>query len=388
MQYRKMGRAGADIGVIGLGCEHLVDMEQAAVNDIVAAALDYGANYFDIFMPQGPVRSAIGTAIKGRRDKVMLCGHLGATLDASGQYQRSRDVAHCQTFVEDFCTRLGTETIDILMLHYIDALDDLDVVTAPGGLLDHARKLQQQGVCRFIGMSSHNALVSRKLVEMGALDVLMFSINPAFDMLPGGIELDDVFNGKAFEGLDPVKNAVTLDRQALYLACQRAGTAIVSMKTYGGGMLLAAEASNNAGIPPMTTTQLLHYALSQPGVASVLPGCRSVAEVQDAMAYVDATDAEKDFSSLLAASKWDLQGKCMYCNHCLPCPQGIDIAQVTRLLHTAQDATGDSDHVKAAYAALTAKGGDCIACEQCNDRCPFAVDAAANMVQAAAVFGV
>jgi len=79
----------------------------------------------------------------------------------------------------------------------------------------------------------------------------------------------------------------------------------------------------------------------------------------------------------------------MYCNHCLPCPVGIDIGETTRLLDRMEaPASGfDPSVLRASYAALSAHAGDCIACGVCESRCPFGVGVIRNMERAAVVFG-
>ncbi len=46
---------------------------------------------------------------------------------------------------------------------------------------------------------------------------------------------------------------------------------------------------------------------------------------------VGASEQERDFSGALPALDASLKGQCVYCNHCIPCTQGIDIARVSRL---------------------------------------------------------
>jgi predicted aldo/keto reductase-like oxidoreductase len=146
------------------------------------------------------------------------------------------------------------------------------------------------------------------------------------------------------------------------------------MKGYGGGMLLKQ--------PGVTPDMAIHYALTRPGVVTMAAGCRSVAEVEAAAHYCEATDAERDFTGLITGAKWNSKGVCMYCNHCLPCPQNIDIAAVTRLLHRYEE--GDQT-AATAYRAL--EYTECIACGDCAGRCPFAVDSVSNMQQAAKLMG-
>ena len=75
----------------------------------------------------------------------------------------------------------------------------------------------------------------------------------------------------------------------------------------------------------------------------------------------------------------------MYCNHCLPCPVSIDIGRTTRLADTVR--YGINNEIRAEYEALPAKASACIECGNCVERCPFGVDAIANMSRAAGLFG-
>ena len=185
-------------------------------------------------------------------------------------------------------------------------------------------------------MSSHNPVVAKRAVETGLLDVLMFSLNPAYDLLPEDVKIDDLFVPETFE--IGKLNWVNPSRAALYQACELHGTAITVMKSLGAGALLKAE-SSPFGIA-LTPVQCAHYALTRPAVASALIGCRTPEEVRLAASYSDLSEAERDYSAILSTTpKYALRGKCMYCNHCLPCPSHIDIAQVNKYLDLALEQT-------------------------------------------------
>lgn len=77
----------------------------------------------------------------------------------------------------------------------------------------------------------------------------------------------------------------------------------------------------------------------------------------------------------------------MYCGHCAPCPQRIDVAMVTKLLNLAKAQGGIPETVREHYAVLEHAGGDCIACGACEKRCPFGVKVTENMRQAKELFG-
>ena len=107
-------------------------------------------------------------------------------------------------------------------------------------------------------------------------------------------------------------------------------------------------------------------------------------EMKAALTFLDATDEEKDYSSIDVNSIWKLRGNCMYCNHCLPCPVGIDIGATTRITDIA--GYGINDNVVSEYEALSVKASACTECGVCMERCPFGVDAVANMTRAVRIF--
>ena len=324
MKYRKLGRSGLDVSVVGLGLEHLETADRMTVNDILSCLMDSGGNYIDLFMGSPGIRDHVGSALKGRRSKMMVCGHLGATWQ-NGQYARSRDPAVCRQFVDDLLMRLDSDYLDVLMIHFVDDHQELDTILASGGLMDIANEYRKSGFARTVGLSSHVPSVAKRAVETGMIDVLMFPVNPVFDSIPGDRDINELFNPATFtpngRGADPA-------RSSMYDACDRHGTAIVAMKTYAAGRLLQGNSQLNL---KMTAAQCIQYVLDRPGVASALPGCRTTAEMEAALAYVTASPEQRDYSEVLAASLlWNQSNDCMYCNHCLPCPVGIDIAEVDR----------------------------------------------------------
>ena len=380
MQYRKLGTTGIDVSIIGLGAEHLEHSTLDTIISVVDAALDGGANYIDLFMASPDVRDNFGIALKNRRQRVMIAGHLGATLK-NGQYNRSRDKALCERYFNDLLTSLQTDYIDILMLHYIDETNDYEKGFDPeDGLLEVAIRLQKEGKARMLGMSSHRVPVSLQAVSSGYVDLLMFPVNPATDTLPGDIKIEATFQASTYKQSQTETSETS--RRELYYACATHGVGIVAMKPYAAGWLFT---KGNPSSIVLTPVQCLSYALSQPGVCTVVPGCRTANEVKTALAYLEATDSEKDFSAIDTNSVWKLQGICMYCNHCLPCPVSIDIAAVTRLTDTAQ--YGRDDRIVMEYEALPVQASTCTECGICTERCPFNVDVVCNMKRAAAIFG-
>ena len=110
MNYRILGRTGLRVSEIGLGGEWFNGLSQEESTAIVDAALENGINYIDIFMPQAPTRDHLGGALKGRRDKFIIQGHL-CTIYENEQYTRTRNIEKTKHSFQDLLKRLQTDYI-------------------------------------------------------------------------------------------------------------------------------------------------------------------------------------------------------------------------------------------------------------------------------------
>lgn len=158
------------------------------------------------------------------------------------------------------------------------------------------------------------------------------------------------------------------------------------MKGFAGGRLFDASASP-FGVA-LTPVQCIHYALTRPAVASILCGYDSVEHVRQAAAYETASEEEKNYASVIAgAPRHSYKGQCTYCGHCAPCPSGIDIAMVNKLLDLALMQEEVPASLKEHYKGLSANAGDCMSCGSCEQRCPFDVKVIERMEKARELFG-
>ena len=381
MQYRALGNTGLMASEIGMGCEGFAEDDYRMCGRLFDEAERLSINYFDLYASDPRVRSAVGDALAGRREKFLIQSHI-CSVWRDGQYLRTRRLDEVKAGFEEMMGLLKTDWLDVGMIHYCDALKDWEAIVQ-NGILDYAVALKRQGRIRHIGLSSHNPQVALKAVETGEIEVLMFSVNPCYDLQPAGEDVEQLWAESAYDrqliNMDP-------DRQALYETCQRRGVGITVMKCFGGGDLLDAELSP-AGAA-LTPVQCIHYALTRPAVSVVLAGAHSVEQLRQSAAYEDASDAERDYAAALAAFpriRW--QGHCMYCSHCAPCPQRIDVADVTKFLNLALAQGGAPETVREHYAALEHHAGECVQCGACEKRCPFGVAIRENMKKAVEVFG-
>ncbi len=76
MEYRILGRTGLKVGAIALGCEGFADKTAEEVRADFDFAIRNGINFLDLYASNPELRSNIGAALAGRREKFVIQGHL------------------------------------------------------------------------------------------------------------------------------------------------------------------------------------------------------------------------------------------------------------------------------------------------------------------------
>ena len=381
MKYRALGNTGLQVSEIGLGCEGFGENNCQEAKPLIDEAEKLGINYFDLYASDPAVRSALGKALAGRRKKFYLQAHL-CSVWKNGQYERTRNIKEVKASFADLLQRLQTAYLDVGMIHYCDSLSDWqEIVNGP--VLAFALEQKKLGHIHHLGLSSHNPKVALAAVESGHIEVLMFSVNPCYDLQPPSETVEDLWADEAYShklvNMDP-------QRQKLYETCQTLGVGISVMKAFGGGDLLDAELSP-AG-KALTAVQCISYALTRPAVATIMCGAHSVEQLRICASYENASKEEKDYATALASFpniSW--KGHCMYCSHCAPCPKKIDVASVTKFLNLVLAQNTVPETVRDHYNLLEHHAGECVQCGACEKRCPFAVKIIENMKKAKAIFG-
>ena len=380
MNYRTLGKTGLEVSEIGFGGEWLERHEVQEGVDLIRYAGQKGINIIDCWMPDPKSRDIIGMAMEGDRGSWIVQGHFGSTYQ-NGQYVRTRDMKFVVPAFEDLLKRLRTDYIDLGMIHYVDAQEDWDNCMN-SDFIRYVHKMHDEGVVRHIGLSTHNPRIAKQAAESGFIEMILFSINPAFDMRPATEDLYSMLDGydKEFSGIDP-------ERAELYQLCEEKNVGITVMKGFFGGRLFDPK-SSPFGVA-FTPLQCIHYALTRPGVSSILCGYDTKEQVDEAVSYENASAEETDYASVIASAPLhSYAGQCTYCGHCKPCPKNIDIAMVNKFYDLAVQQPAVPESVKEHYKALQATASDCVACRSCESRCPFGVPVADRMKKAAELFGI
>ena len=352
MEYRTLPKGSERISVLGLGMGGIQNAPPREIEAVIRKATENGINFFDLCAGGAVVYEPFGRAIKDCRDKIYFQLHFGAVYNKNGEYGWSRDLERIKRTFSRELEALGTDYVDFAMLHCVDEEGDLEDIEN-NGILEYVLQLKRGGTVRHIGFSSHTPSVANKLIDMGVADIMMFSVNPAYDLECG----------------DEYGIGSTVERAELFRRCETEKIGISVMKPFHGGQLLSEKTSPfRCGL---TKNQCLQYALDRPAVLTAVPGVRGISDLNELLSFSETTREDNDYSAIAEFTPAAARGNCVYCNHCEPCPAGIDIGLVNKYYDLS--VLGDAlarDH----YGKLRIKADACIECGHCTRRCPFKVD--------------
>lgn len=237
MRYRRLGKTGLMVSEIGFGAEWM-GKPQEEVDAFVRVCEEAGINLVDIWMADPAMRSKLGHAMaeRGTRDRWIIQGHIGSTWQ-DGQYVRTRDMEVVRPAFEDLLARLETDHVELGMIHYVDDVDEFRGIME-GPFIEYVRQLHAAGTIGHVGLSTHNPDVAALAASCGEVEMVMFSVNPAFDTLPASNDIEVLFGDydNDYEGMNPA-------RAELYALCEREDVGLTVMKGFAGGRLFDAARS-------------------------------------------------------------------------------------------------------------------------------------------------
>jgi aryl-alcohol dehydrogenase-like predicted oxidoreductase len=221
---RPLGRTEATVSALGMGGHHLGSLPTIGeAANLVHEAIDGGINFFDNCWEyhNGRAEAWLGTALKGRRDRVFLMTKV-CTHGRGGELGLR--------MLEQSLRRLQTDHLDLWQIHGIVYDNDPELAYAKGGIVEALDKAKQQGKTRFVGFTGHkDPTIHLKMLQLGyAFDTVQMPLNP-FDwhffsfeqqVLPEANHRGiGVLGMKSFSGTgDPIKRGVVTAEQALRYA--------------------------------------------------------------------------------------------------------------------------------------------------------------------------
>ena len=144
MEKRRLGRLGHRSSVLIYGAAALSDVSQDVADRSIQEALDGGINHFDVAASYGDAELRLGPWMSQIRDGIFL---------ATKTERRDRESAWQE--INASLQRLQTDRVDLLQLHAIGDLAQLDPATAENGALQAAIRAQEEGMVGAIGITGH-----------------------------------------------------------------------------------------------------------------------------------------------------------------------------------------------------------------------------------------
>lgn len=352
MEKRDFGKTGLKTSILGFGGFHLLEIPALEAEYLINTYLDAGGNYIETAASYGNGESElkVGKIMSKRRNECILATKT-----------ESRDKEGCLNSLDNSLKNLNTDHIDLLIMHAVGTMDDLQRILGPDGAMEAVVQAKREGKIGHVGISMH-----------GQPDVLVEALKEyPFEAVMSTINYYDRCNFPEIED--------TL----LPLASEK-GAAVILMKPVGDGMLWR------------SAPEAFRYAMSRP-VSVVVAGINTREMLQKDLEFANnfkpmtAEEEQKLFMNAPELGKY----VCRQCGKCLPCPEGIPITEIFKyegyfdrqmrdgeVRDAAEFALRDrlrfwfdnKDMAIDKYAALDIKADKCTNCGQCTPRCPYNIE--------------
>ena len=144
MQQRRLGRSGHQSSVLIYGAAALAEVDQDTADASIQLALDAGINHFDVAASYGDAELRLGSWMPDIRGRIFLATKTGL---------RDHDAAWAQ--INHSLERLQTDHVDLIQVHAVGDLEELDLVTRPGGSLEAVVRARDEGLAGAVGITGH-----------------------------------------------------------------------------------------------------------------------------------------------------------------------------------------------------------------------------------------
>ena len=343
---------------IGFGAIKLHGLDAKVAADSLNRALDLGVNFIDTARGYRTSEERIGAAISRRRDEFYLATKSGA-----------REAEAMAVELETSLTNLRTDVIDLYQLHSVSDRASWDRATGAGGALEAAKRAQQQGKIKHIGITIHRDLeVMRDAIKSGEFASVML----------------------AHSLMDPE----SVDSAGILALAHEHGMGVIIMKALSGGAL-STPSENKEHVPnDSIARRVLRYLLRRDAITTIIPGITCVEEIEENVATGSMTGPITDEEMAQLIKDIGAMGKelrygqtCLRCAYCQPCPEEINIPEIFR---AADMLKAYPDTLKfqgvELYESLEPKPDVCAACGQCMEKCPAGIDIPQRLKETAELF--
>jgi hypothetical protein len=379
MLYRKFPRAPMDLSILGFGCMRLPvqndrQIDEPQATKMIRYAIDHGVNYIDTAYPyhEGQSEPVVGRALRdGYREKVQLATKLPSWLIAKRE--------DMDRYLNEQLQRLGTDHIDFYLVHGLNQATWEN--TARLGVLGFLEEAVADGRIRYPAFSFHDSLP------------LFKEIVDAYDWTFAQIQ---------YNFMDEKYQAGT---EGLKYAAKR-GLGIVVMEPLRGG-LLAKDVPGVRGIFEGAKVRRtpaewgLRWVWNHPAVTVVLSGMSTMEQVKENIAYAQKGlpgSLSREDRAIIGNVRDELASRikipCTGCNYCMPCKNGVNIPGCFEFYNQAHiyDAKEHSGGIYAwalggIFGGIPAFASCCLACGECEEKCPQGLPIQKHLKEVAEYFG-
>ncbi len=322
MEYRRMGRTGLDVSVIGFGAISVASQEN--LEEMLERGKELGINHIDTARGYPKSEERLGIALAGHRSDFHIASRT-----------KNRDPQQVEEDIETSLKMLQTDHIEVYQIHELSNEKELERLIAKDGAAHVLQQAKKDGKIGATGVSSHHLDAAEKAVATGLFDTLVIPFSPV------------EYSARHLQ---------------LIRICKDLDVGVTAMKPMSGGNFVKRVADN------------LSFIL-QHDIAAAITGVHSLAEVEENAAAGSALRILPldEFDSLVAEAAALGQSFCRRCGYCLPCKEEIPISTIMM-----SDA-----YLRGDYRAVHMFGGKpmmiafrqavdkCTQCGECVDRCPY-----------------
>jgi len=311
MKYRKMGKTGDEVSILGFGCMRFphkngrIDLSRTERQ--ILMAIDRGVNYFDTayIYHGGRSESILGDILaKGYRDKVRIATKLPPFMVRS---EKDMD-----NILNSQLNKLRTDYVDYYLLHAVNDLGGWEKLKRLG-IREFAEKAKKDGRIRWFGFSYHGDKEDFKaIIDDYPWDMCQIQYN----------YIDEYFQA---------------GREGLEYAASK-GTGVVIMEPLRGGTLVRRmhpeiqKIWDSSGFNRTPADWAFRWLWDQPGITTVLSGMNEEAQIEENTLLADSaepgmlTEQELQVYNRVREEYYRLMKVgCTGCGYCMPCPAGVDI---------------------------------------------------------------
>jgi len=358
MNYRRLGRTGLSISEISLGGSPLPEWP------ILLQSIERGVNYIDTShtYQNGNSERRIGRLFEEvGRDKVFV----GTKFHLRRNWSRESIIQ----IVEGSLRRLGSETIDVLMIHGASEEKDL----TDERVLSAYEQMKKQGKCRFTGISCHanHHKVVKKAIECGRYDVIQLGYN-VFDITESKNEIEKYDD---YLGASGIRHLIAL--------AKKNDVGVIAMKVLkAGGKRQNLKKYETGGFSIFQ--MMLKWALQNPNLSSVVTEMLTFNQLEEDLAVTGQELTSVQKKALLKYVAENSQAYCHMCGICeSQCPSGVKTTSILRYLAYHEGYKKRGRAVRA-YSRLKKQetASSCTDCGRCESVCPYGVSIRENIHRA------